>query len=303
MPTPSQPQQQNEHLWWVGLSAPCLLGLLVFTYGPSLFSLGLAFTQWDLLGTPKFVGLQQAQSLLTEPLFWQVVQNTLVFVVGVALLEVLLALMLAWFLFMLPFGRGAFSTLLFLPYVTPMIAVSLVFGWLYEPETGLLNQFLMSLHFIKTPIAWLYTQQTALGAVMGLEVWKFVGYNTLLLLSGLQAVPTPMLEAALLDGAKPFSLFVRVLLPMLSPTLFFVSILTVIHSLQAFDAVYLLTQGGPEHASSLVVYWVFKNAFEWFNVGRASTLAFMLFIVVLGLTLLQWWGRTRWVQNEEEAPS
>jgi multiple sugar transport system permease protein len=192
-----------------------------------------------------------------------------------------------------------FSTLLFLPYVTPMVAVALVFGWFYAPEGGWLNQLAETVGLIKEPVAWLYTPKTALPSVVVVEVWKMLGYNTLLLLAGLQAIPLSVLEAASLDGANALKQTAAIVLPLLSPTLFFVATLTVIHALQAFDSVYLLTQGGPEHASAVIVYWVYKQAFEWFQVGPASAMAYLLFATIAVLTLVQWQARKHWVFNED----
>lgn len=284
--------------WWWALVAPCFLGLVGFTYIPSLASFLLGFADWNLLGAPSWVGLANYSQLLQSELFWQVVGNTSFFVIWVVVLELALGLLLASGLYWLPKARAALSTLLFLPYVTPMVAVALVFGWLYQPENGWLNQLGHAVGLLENPVAWLYNPDTVLPSVIALEVWKMVGYNTLLLLAGLQAVPPSLLEAASLDGANRFQQWWRVLLPVLTPTLFFVGILTVIHALQAFDSVYLLTQGGPQHASALVVYWVYKQAFEWFQVGNASAMAYGLFLVIALLTLLQWRLRKRWVLNE-----
>ena len=226
------------------------------------------------------------------------VSNTAFFVMAVVILELGIALLFATGLYWLTKGRALLSTLLFLPYVTPMVAIALVFGWLYQPEGGWLNQIGQGLGLMEAPIAWLYNSETALPSVIALEVWKMVGYNTLLLLAGFQAIPTSLIEAASLDGANRFQQWWRILLPVLTPTLFFVGILTVIHALQAFDSVYLLTQGGPQHASALVVYWVYKQAFEWFQVGNASAMAYGLFLVIATFTLLQWQLRKRWVLNE-----
>jgi multiple sugar transport system permease protein len=182
-----------------------------------------------------------------------------------------------------------------------MVSVALVWGWLYDPSYGIINWVLKSLQLIHQPIAWLYEPKTALWAVIILRVWKDIGYNMVIFLAGLQAVPPSLYESAHLDGASSWRTFWLVTLPMVTPTLFFVGIMTVISGFQTFDSVYLLTQGGPEHSTELMVYWMFKNAFEFYKIGPASAIAYILFIVILALTLTQWQLRKRWVLYEDEA--
>ncbi len=292
----------TETLWAWGLLAPCFIGLLIFTYIPIVASLGLSFSYWNLLGTPEWVGLANYQSVLADPLFWQSFKVTWLFVLITAIAEVSLALALAVFLQRLakPLWQTLFRTLYFLPVITPMVSVALVFGWLYDPAYGLLNSWLQSLQVIKTPIAWLYDPNTALWAVAALRVWKGVGYTMILFLAALQGISPSLHESATLDGASAWQTFWKITLPMITPTLFFVSIMAIINGFQVFDAIYLLTQGGPEHATELLVYWMFKNAFEFYKVGPASAIAYLLFVMILGLTLLQWQLRKRWVLYEDE---
>jgi multiple sugar transport system permease protein len=280
---------------------PCFLGLLVFTYLPSLVSFFLSGARWDLLGPFQWVGWQNYESLLKDPGFWQMLGNTLTFVVASTVLELSLALSLSWLLFRTTRGQHALSLMLFIPYVTPMIAVSLVFGWLFEPKAGGLNALLMALGLLSQPKAWLQDPQTALWAIIALQVWKSVGFKILLLVAGLESIPKAHWEAAQLDGASPWKQWRYVALPALGPTLFFLVMTGLIQGLQAFDAVYLLTQGGPNNQTNVIVYALFKQAFEFFNVGPASAMAVLLFLVIMGLTALQWWGRKHWVWSEGDA--
>lgn len=290
----------SETRWaWLFL-APCLLGLLLFTYGPIAASLGLSFSYWNLLGTPKFVGFANYQAVLQDPLFWKSFGVTWLFVLASGFLEVALALGLAVWLNRTFRGQAFFRTAYFLPFITPMVSVALVWGWLYDPSYGIINWILKSLQLIHQPIAWLYDTKTALWAVIILRVWKDIGYNMVIFLAGLQAVPSSLYESAHLDGASPWRTFWMVTLPMVTPTLFFVGIMTIINGFQTFDSVYLLTQGGPEHSTELMVYWMFKNAFEFYKIGPASAIAYILFVVILALTLAQWQLRKRWVLYEDE---
>lgn len=279
--------------------APVLLGLLVFTYAPTLVSFALSFTQWHLLGTPQWVGLANYQHLLGDPLFAKVLLNTTVFVIVVTMGEVLLAIGLAWWVFNLV-GKLAWlqklcRTIFFLPVVAPLVSVALVWGWLYDPQIGVINNLLSALGF--SPVAWLYDSHTALWAVMVLQIWKSAGYGFLIVLAGLQAVDTALLEAATLDGATAFQRFYRVVLPVIAPTVFFVTVVSMINNFQAFDSIYLLTQGGPNSSTEVLVHWLFTSAFEGFEVGKASAMAYVLFVIILSLTLLQWWGRKRWAED------
>ncbi len=290
----------HEARWaWLFL-APCLLGLIVFTYLPVLASFGLSFSYWNLLGTPQWVGLDNYAAVLRDPLFWQSLGATAYFVVVSGFLEVVLGLLLALWLNRAIRGQAWFRTAYFLPFITPMVSVAMVWGWLYDPQFGLLNWVLTGLRLIQAPIPWLYDPQTAMAAIMLLRIWKDVGYNLVLFLAGLQGVPPSLYESAELDGAGPLQAFFRVTLPMITPTVFFVTIMAFINGFQAFDSVYLLTQGGPAHSTELLVYWMFKNAFEFYRIGPASAIAYILFVLILALTAVQWQLRKRWVMYEDE---
>jgi len=291
--------------WALAFIAPCLLGLIVFTYLPTLASLSLSFTRWNLLGPPQWVGLDNYNTLLTDPVFWQVLGNTGIFVTASALLTVIGGLVLAVLLNAPIRGQGLFRTAYFLPFVTPLIGVALVWGWIFQPEVGLLNWALKQTHLFTVwnhgkPIAWLYESPFALWAVIMVQVWKTVGYNMVIFLAGLQAIPTSVYESAALDGANPWQQFWRLTLPLVTPTLFFVLMVSLINTFQAFDTIYLLTQGGPQNTTAVLVYWVFKNAFEFYQVGPASAVAYVLFVLILILTLIQWGLRKLWVLHEAD---
>jgi len=290
----------SETRWaWIFL-APCLLGLVIFTYLPVFASLGLSFSYWNLLGTPRFIGLENYATVLNDALFWKSFGTTCWFVALSGILELVISLVLAVWLNRAIRGQSFFRTAYFLPFITPMVSVALVWGWLYDPSYGMFNWLLQQAHLIGKPIPWLYDPQTALWAVIILRVWKDIGYNIVIFLAGLQAVPPSLYESANLDGAGGWRTFWLVTLPMITPTLFFVGVMTLINGFQAFDSVYLLTQGGPEHSTELLVYWMFKNAFEFYKIGPASAIAYILFIVILLLTLVQWQLRKRWVLYEDE---
>lgn len=292
--------------WWpLVFILPCLLGLIIFTYIPTLISFTLSFTQWNFLGTPEWVGLDNYAQLLTDGLFGKILINTISFVSISSVLEVALGLFLAVLLNQNIKGKTIFRTVYFLPFVTPLIGVALVWGWIYQPEYGLLNWAISQAQVFNwfnngQSISWLYDAKYAMLAVIILRVWKNIGYNMVLFLAGLQAIPTSIYESVEIDGANSWQRFWQITLPMITPTLFFVLMVSLINAFQAFDTIYLLTDGGPEYATSVLVYWVFKNAFEFYQIGAASTVAYVLFVFILLLTLLQWQLRKRWVMYEAD---
>jgi multiple sugar transport system permease protein len=263
------------------------LGIMVFNYLPTVASLLLGFTQWDLLNLPVWVGLANYQQLFSSTLFWQNLSVTLVFVSSSVLLELGIGFVLAYILYQLGQRWAWLKLLYFLPFVTPMVSMALVWGWLYEPQGGLLNQWAAS-QGLPQP-AWLYQPETALFALLLFRLWKQLGYTVLLLAAGLEAMPDSMLEAARLDGAGHRAQLTRVVLPVMGPLLGVVAITIVIQAFQAFDVIYLLTQGGPDHSTEVLVYRVFKLAFEQFQIGPASAIAYVLFSLILFISLMQLW--------------
>ena len=173
-----------------------------------------------------------------------------------------------------------------------MIVIGIVWGWIFDPNIGLLNR-LLHLH-----INWLYDVKYAMPALIAVSVWKLIGYNMIIFLSTLSSISQSLFEAAKIDGANSIQTFRHVTIPMLSPTIFFVVIITTISSFQVFDLIYLMTQGGPFNSTNVLVYSIYQNAFEYFNVGKASAIAYVLFAIILVLTLLQWKFRKKIVYNE-----
>lgn len=273
---------------------PALLGTLIFIVIPVIASFGLSFTSWDLLNPIQFVGLDNYRLIFTEPLFFKILINTLVFAVATSVLGVIIPLVLAAILNSKIRGTEFYKTAYFLPFITPMIVIGIVWQWIFDPNIGILNNVL-HLH-----IQWLYDTNWALPALIVVTVWKLIGYNMVIFLSGFASIPENLYEAAKIDGANPAQTFLRVTVPMLSPTIFFVIIITAISSFQVFDLIYLMTQGGPLDSTNVLVYAIYKNAFEFFNVGKASAIAYVLFFIILVLTLVQWNLRKKYVFGEND---
>ena len=272
---------------------PALLGTLIFIVIPVICSFGLSFVQWDLLNPIKFVGFENYREIFHDGLFYKILGNTIVFALSTSFFGVIIPLILASILNTKIRGSEFFKGAYFLPFITPMVVVGVVWAWIFDPNIGLLNQVL-HLH-----LNWLYDSKLAMPALIVVSVWKLVGYNMIIFLSSLSALSQSLFEVAKIDGANSFQNFKNVTIPMLSPTIFFVVIITAISSFQVFDLIYLMTQGGPFDSTNVLVYAIYKNAFEYFNVGKASAIAYVLFVIILVLTLIQWSLRKKLVYNEK----
>lgn len=271
---------------------PALIGTLIFIVIPVIFSFFLSFCEWDLLSNIKFVGLANYKSLITSGSFLLILKNTFVFAISTTIIALIIPLILATILNNKIRGSEFFKTAYFLPFITPMIVVAIVWEWIFDPSNGLLN------YILKANINWLYDTHTAMLALIIVSSWKLIGYNMVIFLSGFSTINQNVYESAKIDGANPIKTFFSITIPLLSPTIFFVTIITTISSFQVFDLIYLMTKGGPLESTNVLVYWIYKNAFEFFNIGEASAGAYILFLIILLLTIVQWITRKKWVYNE-----
>lgn len=271
---------------------PALLGTLIFIIVPVICSFGFSFIKWDLLKKPEFVGFDNYIKIFTDPLFGKILLNTIVFALSTSILGVIIPLILAVILNSKIRGSEFFKTAYFLPFITPMIVIAIIWQWIFDPNIGILN------HFLRLHINWLYDPNFAMPAIIIVSVWKLIGYNMVIFLSGLAALNQSLFEAAKIDGAGKIATFKHVTVPLLSPTIFFVVVITCISSFQIFDLIYLMTQGGPLDSTNVLVYAIYKNAFEYFKIGEASAIAYVLFIIIFGLTMLQWQLRKKLVYSE-----
>ena len=277
---------------WVFI-LPALVGTLIFIIIPVICSFGLSFAKWDLLNPIQFVGLANYREIFSEALFYKILLNTVVFAIATSVLGVIIPLVLACILNSKVRGSEFYKTAYFLPFITPMIVIGVVWEWIFDPNIGLLN------HVLHLHINWLYDTHFAMPALIIVSVWKLIGYNMVIFLSSLAGISQSMFEAAKIDGANELQTFKNVTVPLLSPTIFFVVIITAISSFQVFDLIYLMTQGGPLNSTNVLVYAIYQNAFEYFNVGKASAIAYVLFVIILILTLVQWNLRKKLVYNED----
>ncbi|NHZ95960.1 carbohydrate ABC transporter permease [Massilia sp. CCM 8734] len=275
--------------WW--MVGPPLLVIGVFFFVPVAAALAMSMTDFDLyaladLNNLRFIGLANYAELLQTPLFWKALGNTLFFVlVGVPLsiaaslgAALLLNSRLAWF-------KPLFRTAFFAPVVTSMVAVAVIWRYLYHSRYGFINYGLDLVGL--APVDWLGDPRFAMPSIILFAVWKNFGYNMIIFLAGLQSIPGDLYEAAELDGARSVAMLRHITLPALAPTMFMVSILTMAGYFQLFAEPYMMTEGGPLQSTVSVLYFMYEQGFKWWNLGSATAVAFILFLLMFGVTMLQ----------------
>lgn len=285
----------RERLWvWV-LMAPTLVGLLFGALGSIFATIGISFLNWDLITPPSFAGTANYTRLLTDPLFRKALVNTFVFaamyVPGVLVISLLVALLLNRAIW----GVGIFRTIYFLPAVSSAVAIGLVWSWIYAKDTGVLNWAIVALG--GEPVNWLGTNN-AMRSVVIMNVWGAIGEGAIIFLAGLQAVSRSYYEAAEVDGAGEWTKFWRITLPLITPSIFFQLIIATINAFQAFEFIYVLTRGGPNGATTTLVYSIYRNGFDFFRMGFASAQALVLALIIFGLTVIYFQAQRRWVVYE-----
>jgi multiple sugar transport system permease protein len=276
---------------------PVVLGTALFDLVPSVISFAASFTSWTGVSQPKFVGFGNYAKILTsDSLFRLTLGNTLYYTLGSIPLTLLAGLGLALLINENLWTSGFFKGLYFAPVVTSEVAIGVVWSWILAPDRGLLNN-LLNVFGIAGP-AWLYKSQWAMPAIIIVSVWHGAGYNMVLYLAGLKGIPSQYYDAARIDGADRRQQFVHITWPMLAPTTFFILIMSFIGSFQVFGLIYIMTSGGPGHATTVYIYYLYENAFHFFQMGYACSLAWLLFVVVALATMFQWKMRKRWVFYE-----
>jgi multiple sugar transport system permease protein len=286
--------RRREALVAFAFLAPSLVVFLVFRHLPAVGGLVLGLFDWPVVGTPQFVGIANFSALFQDSVFWTALINTGVYTLLTVPVDVVLSLGLAVLLNQKLPGMRVFRLAFFIPFITSTAVVAVVWKAIYE-ENGAVNEVLRTLHLPTGE--WLTDPDLALVAIAAMAVWKHVGFNMLILLAGLQAIPAELEEAARIDGANQPQVFFRIVLPLLSPVLLLVIILTTIESFQVFDAAYVMTGGGPGQATNTLVFYVYNSAFVQLEMGYAAAMAFVLFVIILAVSLLQ----RRFVRGSEGA--
>jgi multiple sugar transport system permease protein len=310
---PTSQSRRNPFRWrpdqqWEGylFLLPSLLGFLFFVALPVVISFLLSFVEWNLLTQPEWVGFANFRQLLTrDPVFWRVVGNTVYFMVTIVPLQLLFGLLLATALNQAIRGALVYRVIYFMPVVTTIVAGAIVFQFLLNRDFGLISQWIWDFgRWTGLPIQppdFLNSTRWSKPAVVMLTLWKNVGFTMVIYLAALQGVPQELYDAANVDGANAWQRFTRVTIPLISPTTFFLFIIQMIGAFQLFTEAYTMTRGGPAQSTLTVVYYIYQNAFEFGRMGKASAIAWFLFVFIFLFTLLQTRLQRRWVYYETES--
>lgn len=285
----------KEQLWAYVFIMPQIAGILIFTLLPIVFSFVLSFNDWNIIKPMKFVGFDNFIKVYKNAVFWETLGNTTRYVLMYVPSVAVIALSLAMLLNKTFLGSGALRTMLYLPHLTSSVAVCMVWGFMYQSD-GVLN-YLLSLIGIEGP-KWLADPDWAMLSVVIVSIWRSMGYHMVLYLSGLRGINPTYYEAARIDGANSVHCFFNITLPMLSPTIFFTLCTSMINSFQVFDEVYMLTSGGPGRATQTIVYRIFTTGFESLKLGRASVMAWTLFVIIMVFTAIQFAMQKYWVNYD-----
>jgi multiple sugar transport system permease protein len=289
------PRTSGDYFWGYAMIAPTVLGLLIFSIWPVFQTLFFSFTTWGAFGNYEWSGLDNYKKMMTDRMFWMALKNTFVYTCVTIPFAIALSIIAAVLLNQKIRGVTVYRTLYFLPVVTMPAAVAMVWKWLYNADYGLIN-YLISLFGIKGP-SWLTDPKIALYSMVLVAVWAAIGHNMVILLSGLQGIPVSYYEAAAIDGAGPFKNFMFITLPLLTPTIFFVTVISLIGAFQVFDLVFMMI--GPDSVvieqTQSVVFLFYKNAFMLNNKGYAAGIAMFLFVIILLVTIIQMKLQKRWV--------
>ena len=300
------PNRQGRSSWWhrpAGREAaffylcvsPWIAGFILFTAGPMLASILISLTSWDFISPPTYIGLGNYQAMLSDELFFKSIQVTTTYTLLSVPLGLAGGLLIALLMNQNLKGITVFRTIYYLPSVIAGVAVALLWQWIFNPNYGLINGML-SLVGIEGP-KWIYTEDWVIPAYVIMSLWG-VGASMIIYLAALQSVPTELYEAAALDGAGAVRRFQSITLPLISPVVFFNLIIGIINSFQIFTSVYIMTQGGPNNGSLFFVLYIYRHAFEYFNTGYASALAWVLFIIIMLFTLFVFKFSKAWVYYE-----
>ena len=278
---------RREQMWtgYALVLIPMLL-FTIFAVVPMFYAFYLGGTKYNIIKPPDWIGLKNFLDLTRDKIFWQAMVNTAIYSLGTVPLDLALALLIATFLNQKLRGIILFRTAFYLPVVTSIIAASVVWLWIFAPNTGLLNLAISKLGL--PPQKWLVDPKLALPSVMFMSIWKGVGYQMVIYLAALQNVPVHLYEAAEVDGASAWAKFWRITLPLLKPTTFFLFVVSVIGSFQVFGAIFVMTNGGPGYATTTLVHQIYQNGFKFLKMGYGAAESLVLFLVIFVLSMINW---------------
>lgn len=275
---------------------PNILGVLFFTLLPLVFSFIISFTDWNYtkgIGNWNFIGIQNFITMWSDTWFTSALINTIILAITVVPATISIALVLAALIDKYCIGKVSIRLAMFMPYVSNIVAVAIVWKMMYSPW-GPFTQLIKTLGVEKPP-QWLGDVNWALPAIILMSIWSGVGYAVMIYTSAIQGLPQDVYEAADIDGASGITKFFKLTIPFLSPTTFFLVVTTFVSSFQVFAPVHIMTKGGPGTATNVLVYYIYKSAFSFYKMGYAASMSWILFIILLIITLVQWRGQKKWV--------
>ncbi|WP_338119949.1 sugar ABC transporter permease [Paenibacillus thalictri] len=274
--------------------APNMIGVILFFFVPALFSLVISFTDWKFTShEANFMGFDNYRRLFTDEVFYVSLKNTLLFL-GAVPISIALAFLVALALNRSVYLKSLLRAMYFLPYITSGVAVAFVWMLLFDSKQGPINHLLRSLG-VTNPPGWFSTAETPMYAFDLIWIWFLLGYNMIIFLTALQEVPRELLEAAKIDGAGPVRIVRSVVVPLVSPTTFFLLVTGFITTIKTFGIIEAITHGGPGTSSHILSLFVYKTAFRYYEMGYASAISWVLFLIMIMITVLQWYGQKRWV--------
>ncbi|OPZ64189.1 MAG: Lactose transport system permease protein LacF [Firmicutes bacterium ADurb.Bin506] len=271
---------------------PALVGLIIFVYGPLVYSLFISFTSWDLLTPARWTGLSNYARAFRDDTFIRCMSNTVFFVISIVPSGIVLAMAMAIALNRRGRGTGFFRAAFYMPSITSTVAVGLVWLWIFNPDKGVINS-LLKLVGVRSLPQWLESVIWAKPALSLMRVWQVSGYYMIMYLTGLQNIPKELYEAAEIDGAGAVKKFLHLTLPLLAPTTFFLTITGIISSFKVFGSINVMTKGGPGYATYTILYYIYTQAFERYRMGYASAMAWMLFAILFVITIIQFRARNK----------
>lgn len=277
---------------------PALIGFVLFMLIPIIFSMILSFSDYNLFSGVdnfNFVGMTNYLELLIDDYFIAALKNNILFTVVCVPVTIILALIIANALNKEIHGRGLLRALIFMPYITSVTAISIVFSILYNARFGPINEMLRNIG-VTNPPEWLTSTKWALFAIMIVWIWQHIGYFVVIFLAGLQSINKTYYEAAEIDGASGIGRFFHITLPLISPTTFFLFITGAMNAFKVFGQVKIMTEGGPGNATMVMIYHIYRTGFEYYEMGYASAISWMFFILIFVITMIQWWGQKKWVK-------
>jgi multiple sugar transport system permease protein len=281
---------------WVGylFIGPNMLGVFIFFVLPTLFSFCLMFTDYRFMRPDmSFIGLDNFRRLFRDPIFYETLKNTAIFLASVPV-SMVLAFVVAVILNRSVYVKNVLRALFFLPYITSGVAIAFVWMLLFHPSLGPINAFLRTLG-VENPPGWLSTTTSSMYAIDIIWIWFMLGYNMIIYLAALQEISGELLEAARIDGARPWQMVCRIIWPLVSPTSFLLLVTGLIMTMKTFGIIQAITQGGPGNSTTILSLFVYQNAFRYYEMGYASAISWVLFMIILAITLIQWVGQKKWV--------